>query len=56
MGSSDHMSDSEPEEENLSSRNGHEWFARMSKDPEGLVSGWMKGLERFFLQQPWEVG
>ncbi|KAG8215291.1 hypothetical protein J3R82DRAFT_8860 [Butyriboletus roseoflavus] len=48
------MSDSEPEEENLSSRNGHEWFARMSKDPEGLVSGWMKGLERFFLQQPWE--
>jgi hypothetical protein len=64
MGSSEHISDGESEGEecnegegsSLSSRNGRKWFARMSNNLEGLVFGWMNGLETFFLQTQSEVG
>lgn len=60
--SMDHISHSESEEEeentgsSLTARNSGEWFSRVSKNPEGLVSGWAKGLDNFFLRNPCEVG
>lgn len=62
MDSSDHIEDDERELEeaaedaSLSARNGSQWFARISRHPEALVSRWTKGLETFFLHNPCEVG
>ncbi|KAG6374923.1 hypothetical protein JVT61DRAFT_3666 [Boletus reticuloceps] len=58
MGSDDHISDGDSEIEegdagsSLSARKGREWFLGIH-DLEGLVSGWMKGLDNFF-QNPCE--